>query len=254
MPAGRPTDLTPDLQAAFVATLRRCWYLEAAADLIGVHRATVYRSLNRGRRERKGLYAEFRGLERDVARRQEGMTSPHAEHNRRPLAEHLTDWETALLAEGATPKPVRQTVACLRPESFDLDAEPPVAVLGAAETKNRKGATQPLPPDGATALHDYMAGRPTGAPLWPGNWWENAADMLRIDLDAAGVPYVTEGPDGPLYADFHSRRHNFIALLEKSGATLKEAMQLARHSDPKLTMAVYGGAQLHDLGRRETAP
>src|SRR5262249_35565108 len=32
-------------------------------------------------------------------------------------------------------------------------------------------------------------------------------------------------------------------------ATLKEAMQLARHSDPKLTMAVYGRAQLHDLGR-----
>ena len=25
-------------------------------------------------------------------------------------------------------------------------------------------------------------------------------------------------------------------------------MQLARHSDPKLTMAVYGRAQLHDLG------
>ena len=26
-------------------------------------------------------------------------------------------------------------------------------------------------------------------------------------------------------------------------------MQLARHSDPKLTMARYGRAQLHDLGR-----
>jgi hypothetical protein len=42
-------------------------------------------------------------------------------------------------------------------------------------------------------------------------------------------------------------RHSFLALLDKSGATLKEAMQLARHSDPKLTMAVYGRAQLHDL-------
>ena len=51
-----------------------------------------------------------------------------------------------------------------------------------------------------------------------------------------------EGPDGPLYADFHSLRHSYIALLDKSGATLKEAMQLARHSDPKLTMAVYGRA------------
>src|SRR5262249_1917473 len=71
---------------------------------------------------------------------------------------------------------------------------------------------------------------------------------LRIDLEAAGVPYTIEGPNGPLYADFHALRHSYIALLDRSGATLKEAMQLARHSDPKLTMAVYGRAQLHDLG------
>ena len=71
--------------------------------------------------------------------------------------------------------------------------------------------------------------------------------MLRLDLEAAGIPYTVEGPDGPLYADFHALRHSYIALLDKSGATLKEAMQLARHSDPKLTMARYGRAQLHDL-------
>ncbi len=94
-----------------------------------------------------------------------------------------------------------------------------------------------------------LKGRPAGASLWPGNWWKKGAEMLRIDLDAAGIPYAVEGPDGPLYADFHALRHSYIALLEKSGATLKEAMQLAQHSDPKLTMAVYGRAQLHDLGR-----
>src|SRR6516225_4786154 len=37
-------------------------------------------------------------------------------------------------------------------------------------------------------------------------------------------------------------------MLDRGGATLKEAMQLARRSDPKLTMAVYGRAQLRDLG------
>jgi hypothetical protein len=72
--------------------------------------------------------------------------------------------------------------------------------------------------------------------------------MLRIELDTCGIPYEVEGPDGPLFADFHALRHSFIALLDKTGATLKEAMQLARHSDPRLTMAVYGRAQLHDLG------
>jgi hypothetical protein len=81
-----------------------------------------------------------------------------------------------------------EELACLRPESFALDAEPPVAVLGAAETKNRKGAIQPLPLDVAAALRDYLEGRPVGVPLWPGTWWKRGADMLRIDLDGAGVP------------------------------------------------------------------
>jgi hypothetical protein len=79
--------------------------------------------------------------------------------------------------------------------------------------------------------------------------------MLRLDLDAAGIPYVVDGPDGPLYADFHALRHSFVRLLDQSGATLKQAMQLARHSDPKLTMRRYGRAQLHDLaGAVEKTP
>src|SRR5205085_6909043 len=92
------------------------------------------------------------------------------------------------------------------------------------------------------------ADRPAGQPVWSGTWFEDGAEMLRGDLDAASVPYVVEGPNGPLFADFHSLRHSYIALLDRGGATLKEAMQLARHSDPKLTMAVYGRARLHDLG------
>src|SRR5262245_24124434 len=138
-------------------------------------------------------------------------------------------------------------LASLAPESFALDAAPPVVTVGAAYTKNKKPVTQPLPPDLAATLRAYLTGKPAGAPVWPGAWVEDAAEMLRIDLEAAGIPYAVDGADGPLYADFHALRHSYIALLDKSGATLKEAMQLARHSDPKLTMAVYGRAQLHDL-------
>src|SRR5262249_17816944 len=129
-------------------------------------------------------------------------------------------------------------------------SRPPAVALSAANAKNGRAAVQPLPPDVAGLLRDYLRDKPAGRPVWPGTWYADgdAAEMLRIDLEAAGVPYAVEGPDGPLYADFHALRHSYIALLDRSGATLKEAMQLARHSDPKLTMAVYGRAQLHDLG------
>jgi integrase len=139
-------------------------------------------------------------------------------------------------------------LASLHPSAFDLDGEPPTVTLAAEDAKNGQTAVQPLPPDVVSALRGYLAGRPEGQPVWPGRWHKKAAEMLRIDLESAGIPYAVEGPDGPLYADFHALRHSYIKLLDKSGATLKEAMQLARHSDPKLTMAVYGRAQLHDLG------
>jgi hypothetical protein len=74
--------------------------------------------------------------------------------------------------------------------------------------------------------------------------------MLRADLAACGIPSTIDGPDGPLHADFHALRHSCVALLDWAGLTLKQAMQPARQSDPKLTMAVYGRAQLHDLGAR----
>jgi integrase len=137
-------------------------------------------------------------------------------------------------------------LASLCPSNFDL-ADAPKVTLSAVYTKNGRTAEQPLPPDLAAALAVYFQGRPTDALIWGGRWYDRAADMLRIDLDAAGIPYVIQGTDGPLYSDFHSLRHCFIGLLDKAGATLKEAMQLARHSDPKLTMAVYGRARLHDL-------
>ncbi len=140
-------------------------------------------------------------------------------------------------------------LSVLVPERFALGADPPTIVLRPEDTKNGQGVVQPIPPEVAEALRFYLQGKPARVAVWPGSWVEKPVEVLRRDLDAAGIPYVVEGADGtPLYADFHALRHTFIALLDKAGATLKEAMQLARHSDPKLTMAVYGRAQLHDLG------
>lgn len=142
----------------------------------------------------------------------------------------------------------RREVASLTPSLFRLDRSPPVVLLPSRTDKAGRSVEQPLPPRAAEALSEYLAGRPPASLVWPGGWWRDAADLLRRDLADAGIPYVEAGPDGPLFADFHALRHTFIALLDRAGVTLKQAMQLARHSDPKLTLRVYGKARLAELG------
>ena len=158
----------------------------------------------------------------------------------------LTGTDRAMLYRLACTSGFRASeLAALCPKDFG-QAEP-IVTLSGSYTRNKKPAEQPLPEEVAELLREYLAAKPANKPVWPGKWYESAVDMLRIDLDAAGIPYAVEGPDGPAFADFHSLRHSYVALLDKMGVTLKEAMQLARHSDPKLTMKIYGKARRHDL-------
>lgn len=139
-------------------------------------------------------------------------------------------------------------LSMLTSESFCLEASPPTVTVPSAYTKNKKLAVQPLPAEIAERLRGYLAERPAALPVWPGGWADDAAQMFQADIEAVGIPYFVDGPDGPLFADFHALRHSYVALLDHAGVSPKTAMQLARHSDPKLTMAIYGRAQLHDLG------
>ena len=57
--------------------------------------------------------------------------------------------------------------------------------------------------------------------------------MVKKDLERVGIAYET--PDG--IADFHAAgRHTYITALLKSGASLPETKELARHSDVNMTM------------------
>jgi excisionase family DNA binding protein len=105
-------------------------------------------------------------------------------------------------------------LASLTPESFDLAGDLPTVTLAARHAKNRRTKVQPIPEDLAELLCGYLAGKPAGESVWGGTWARDhrGAEMLRIDLDAAGIPYTIEGPDGPLYADFHSLRHSYLTL------------------------------------------
>ena len=139
-------------------------------------------------------------------------------------------------------------LAALVPDNFDLDANPSALVLPPEFSKNRKGAVQPLSSDLAADLRGYLRGRPGKEPVWPGTWADRSADMLKIDISAAGVPSDVDGPEGVEVRDFHALRNCFISDVLRAGADLKQAMTVARHSDPRLTTARYGRTRLHDLG------
>jgi len=135
-------------------------------------------------------------------------------------------------------------LANLTPEYFDLASY--TVTLPARLNKSRKVKVQPLPPDLAAELVTYLAGKPGGQSVWGGTWALKAAEMIRHDLDAAGIPHSVPGPDGPRYADFHALRHSFLTLLGRSGVDLKTAQELAGHSTPVLT-ARYSHRDLTDL-------
>jgi len=82
-----------------------------------------------------------------------------------------------------------------------------------------------------------MVGRAADRPVWPGSWWERAADMMRVDLAAAGVPEVVNDEEGV----FHSLRHSYTSLLAEF-APVKVTQELSRHSTPVLTLGRYSHA------------
>lgn len=207
--------------------------------------------------DRRTLADPLAGL--SLSRRQ---NQPDARHERRalPLAElrdlltaaaanerifrGLTGADRAMLYAVAMGTGLRAAeLASLAARSFELEGPGPVVRCRAAYTKNGEEAVQPLPEDLAHALRAYLADRPAEAPVWPGGWVNDAAEMLRIDLAAAGLPY--RDLDGRV-ADFHALRHSFVTILVQSGVSPKLAQTLARHSTITLTMDRYSHVNLFD--------
>ncbi len=140
-------------------------------------------------------------------------------------------------------------LAALQPEHFHIDADPPAVTLPAKVAKNKKSMRFPLAPGVAAALRGYLPGKPAGAAVWPGGWHKHAAKMLRVDLAAANVPYIVQGPNGAEYADFHALRHTFCSAMAAAGTGAKELQTLARHSDPRLTFNLYTHARTGELAK-----
>ena len=119
-------------------------------------------------------------------------------------------------------------IASVRPASFDWKA--PSVTVEAAYTKNGDPATLPIPSDLASDLRPYVATLATDSPVFP--LPAKGADMLRADLEAAGIPYVDASG---LFFDFHALRCQTATLADAAGVSPRVVQRLMRHSTLELT-------------------
>jgi integrase len=133
----------------------------------------------------------------------------------------------------------RSELQSLTPESFNLDTTSPSVALPGSETKNSNDAIQPLPSHVIPSLRSWLATKPSLTPLFPTD--RNSSLMIKADLKAAGIPADEY--------DFHGLRHCYVSQIVQSGASVKDAMELARHSDADLTFNRYAHTRLgvHDM-------
>jgi len=106
--------------------------------------------------------------------------------------------------------------------------------LEAEWTKNRKAGFQPLPSSLMERLAEAERDKQADDSLLTVP--THVSRTLRYDLNRAGITRFGVGGK----VDFHALRGTYINLVLESGASVKEAQDLARHSTPHLTMNVYG--------------
>lgn len=120
--------------------------------------------------------------------------------------------------------------------NFQLDAESPSVTIEHGQAKNRRTARIPLQPETVGVLRGFLAEAMPAAPLFRGFRRDyRAAEVLRHDLKAAGIPERTEAGQ----VDFHALRVSYVTSLARAGVPLALAQKLARHSTPMLTAGVY---------------
>jgi integrase len=133
-------------------------------------------------------------------------------------------------------------LASVSPAQFELDGNAPSLPVKPKASKRRKLDCQPIPTGLVGTLRAYLATKDPNERIWSVKV-EHAAEMIRHDLESAGIPY--ENGSGHC-VDFHSLRVTYITNLVRSGASVKTCQELARHSTPTLTIGVYAKATLHD--------
>ncbi len=123
-----------------------------------------------------------------------------------------------------------------------LDAPQPFLLLRPEATKSKRADELPLPPHLAEELR---AARPEEclptAPVFPAvpNF-----DTWTADVKRAGITYRDAATNE--IVGFHSMRVTFISELERAGVLPRTIMELARHTDYRLTAGTYTDRRVLD--------
>ncbi len=116
-----------------------------------------------------------------------------------------------------------------------LDDDQPHIRLRAASAKNRRASTIMLTDEVAEEFHRIQPVRhdPTALVFARGM---PSHHTFNRDLERAGIRKKDESGRK---VDFHALRHTLATNLARSGVPQRVAMEIMRHSDPKLTANVY---------------
>ena len=109
---------------------------------------------------------------------------------------HMTGWEREMVYKTALGRGFRsEELACLTPESFHLQGSTPFVYLPPDETKNSKAANQPITPELAAELREYLEEREPGLPVFPLPETRARSRLVRTDLAATREAWIS-GDDG----------------------------------------------------------
>ena len=131
----------------------------------------------------------------------------------------------------------------LRWGDINLSAEKASVTVRASVSKNHKLACLPLHPDLVTELLQFRpANAQAGDLVFDGLMPHSVA--FNAHLKAVGI--LKTDSQGRV-VDFHSLRHTFCTNLHRAGVPQREAMELMRHNDPRLTANTYADVSLFSL-------
>ena len=128
-------------------------------------------------------------------------------------------------------------------DDFNLNGEKPSVTVRASVSKNHRQACLPLHPDLVAALLQFRpANAEAGELVFKG--LVPRSEILVGHLKAANIAKTDS--QGRV-VDFHSLRHTFCTNLHRAGVSQREAMELMRHNDPRLTASTYTDTSLLSL-------